>query len=81
MPKLVRFVIVNTLIGVLIGWFVAAGVIYFNVFDFGYVVMHSQSKGIAIFILALSFGVTFGFGFLTTAILLMPTDKDEFDRL
>lgn len=81
MPKLVRFVIVNTLIGVVIGWFVAAGVIYFNVFGFGDVLMHSQSKFVAIFILAMSFGVTFGFGFLTTAVLLMPTNKDEFDRL
>ena len=81
MPKLVRFVIVNTLIGVVIGWFVAAGVIYFNVFGFGDVLMHSQSKLVAIFILAMSFGVTFGFGFLTTAVLLMPTNKDEFDRL
>ena len=81
MPKLVRFVIVNSLIGVLIGWFVAAGVVYFNVFGFGDVLMHSQSRLVAVFILAMSFGTTFGFGFLTTAILLLPEDKDEFDRM
>jgi hypothetical protein len=81
MPKLVRFVIVNSLIGVLIGWLVAAALIWFDVLGFGDILLRSDSKIAAIFMLGVSFGVTFGFAYLTTAILLMPTRKDDFDRL
>ncbi len=31
--------------------------------------------------MAVSFGVTFAFAYLTTALLLLPTDKDDFERL
>ncbi|MFP1633570.1 hypothetical protein ACLB6G_17705 [Zhengella sp. ZM62] len=81
MPKLVRFVIVNSAIGILIGWAVAFAVVWFNIGGFGDRFLHSQDKPIIALIMALSFGVTFGFAFLTTAVLLLPTDKDDFDRL
>lgn len=81
LPKLVRFVIVNSLIGVVIGWLVAAGLIWFNVGGFGEIVLHSRQRGVALFILAMSFGVTFGFAFLATAVILLPRDKDRFDRM
>jgi hypothetical protein len=81
MPKLVRFVIVNSAAGVVIGWLVAAGLIWFNVGGFGELVWHSTQRGVALFILALSFGVTFAFAFLATALILLPGDKDHFDRL
>ena len=38
-------------------------------------------RDVAVFILAMSFGVTFGFAFLATAVILLPRDKDEFDRV
>ncbi len=81
MPKLIRFVIVNSLIGVLIGWLVAAGLIWFNVGGFGELVMHSSQRAAALFILGMSFGVTFGFAFLATALILLPRDKDGFDKI
>jgi len=81
LPKLVRFVLVNSLIGVVIGWLVAAGLIWFNVGGFGELVWHSRQRGIALFILAMSFGVTFGFAFLATAVILLPRDKDTFDKI
>ena len=89
LPKLIRFFTgafrkpreVNSLIGVLIGWLVAAGLIWFNVGGFGQLVMHSSQRDVAVFILAMSFGVTFGFAFLATAVILLPRDKDEFDRV
>jgi len=81
MPKLVRFVLTNSAIGIVIGWIVAAGLVWFNIGGFGDRFAHSHDKPTIIFILALSFGVTFGFAYLTTAVLLMPSDKDNFDRL
>ena len=80
LPKLVRFVMINSLIGILIGWAVAFGV-WFNIAGFGDRFFQSHDKPIIAFILAMSFGITFGFGYLTTAVLLLPTDKDDFDRL
>jgi hypothetical protein len=81
MPKLIRFVIVNSAIGVVIGWLVAAGLIWFNIGGFGELVWRSQQRTVALFILALSFGVTFGFAYLTTAVMLLPRDKDQFDKI
>ena len=82
-PRLIRFVVVNSAIGVLIGWLVAAGLIWFNVGGFGELVWHSSQRGVALFILAMSFGVTFAFAFafLATALMLLPGDKDRFDRV
>lgn len=81
LPKLVRFVLANSLIGVIIGWLVAAGLIWFNVGGFGELVWHSRQRTVALFILAMSFGVTFGFAFLATAVILLPRDKDTFDKV
>lgn len=80
-PKLIRFVLINSAIGVLIGWLVAAGVVYFNINGFGDLVLGSSSRVAAIFILLMSFGSTFGFAVMATAVMLMPVDKDEFDKL
>ena len=80
-PKLVRFVIVNSATGILIGWLVAAGLIWFNIGGFGELVWHSRQRVVALFILGISFGVTFGFAFLATALMLLPGDKDRFDRI
>ncbi|WP_187972086.1 hypothetical protein [Aquibium microcysteis] len=80
-PRLIRFVVVNSAAGVVIGWLVAAGLIWFNVGGFGELVWHSSQRGVALFILALSFGVTFAFAFLATALMLLPGDKDHFDRV
>ncbi len=81
MPKLIRFVLVNTALGVLIGWAVAAAVVYFNINGFGDLIWRSSSRTAALFILLVSFGSTFGFAVMATAVMLMPTDKDEFDKL
>ena len=81
MPKLIRFVLLNTALGVLIGWFVAAAVVYFNINGFGDLIWRSSNFVAAIFILLVSFGSTFGFAVMATAVMLMPVDKDEFDKL
>lgn len=81
MPKLIRFIIINSTIGILLGWAICAAMLYLNVSGIGELFMRSQQKMTVLVILALSFGVTFGFGYLTTAIMLLPTDKDEFEKL
>ncbi len=81
MPKLIRFLIINTAFGILIGWLIAAAVLYFNINGFGDLVLHSSSRVVAFFILFNSFGFTFGFAVMASAVMLMPRDKDEFDKL
>lgn len=79
-PKLVRFVIVNSAVGVAIGWLIAAAFIIFNVGGIGALYMKSDHQIAATAIIMLSSGLTFGFGYLATAVMLLPTDKDDFDR-
>ena len=81
MPKLVRFVVVNASIGVLIGWAIAAALLWMNIGGLGDLYAHSDSKPVILALLGMSFGVTFGFAYLSTAVMLMPTGKDDFDRL
>lgn len=81
MPKLVRFVLVNSLIGMVIGWVFAAALIHWNVGHLGELFAHTDAKWAVVALMALTFGTTFAFAFLATAVMLMPTRKDDFDRL
>ena len=65
----------------MIGWLVAAALIYFNIANLGNLMWNTDHKVAAIAILGLSFGTTFGFGYLATAVLLLPYNKDDFDRI
>jgi hypothetical protein len=80
-PKLIRFVVVNSLIGIAIGFAVAFGLVWFNINGLGDMFARSDSKAIVALILGASFGSTFGFAYVTTAVLLLPTDKDDFDKI
>ena len=81
MPKLVRFVMINSAIGIFIGWAIAAALLWFNISGLGDMYMRSDVKPIILALMGMSFGVTFGFAYLATAVMLMPTNKDEFDEL
>lgn len=81
LPKLIRFVIVNSSIGMVIGWLIAAGLVWFNIGGFGDRFANAEYKLPVLFLLAGSFGVTFGFAFLTTSVPLLPTRKDDFDKM
>ena len=81
MPKLIRFVVLNSIIGILIGWAIAAALLWMNVSGLGDMFVRSDSKPVILALLGMSFGVTFGFAYLSTAVMLMPTGKDDFDRL
>lgn len=77
MPKLIRFVIVNASFGVFVGWLIAAAVVYYNLNGFGDLVLGSKSRITAFFILFVSFGSTFGFAVLATAIMLIPVQEQN----
>ncbi|MCI5077151.1 hypothetical protein [Oricola sp.] len=81
MPKLVRFVLINSIIGIAIGWLIAAGMVHFNIGNLGELIAHTDHKAAAIALLGLTFGITFGFAYLATAVMLIPTGKDDFDKL
>ena len=81
MPKLIRFVVLNSIIGILIGWAIAAALLWMNVSGLGDMFVRSDSKPVILALLGMSFGVTFGFAYLSTAVMLMPTGKDDFDQL
>lgn len=81
MPKLIRFVVFNSIVGILIGWAIAAALLWMNVSGLGDMFVRSDSKPVILALLGMSFGVTFGFAYLSTAVMLMPTGKDDFDRL
>ena len=81
MPKLIRFVVINSAIGILIGWGVAALLIWNNIGGLGNLYANASNKLAVIALMGMSFGVTFGFGYLSTAVLLIPDRKDDFDRM
>ncbi|WP_306118636.1 MULTISPECIES: hypothetical protein [unclassified Roseitalea] len=80
-PKLIRFVALNSAIGIMIGWAIAGALLWMNVSGLGDMFMQSDAKPVVLALLGMSFGVTFGFAYLSTAVMLMPTRKDDFDRL
>lgn len=81
MPKLIRFVVLNAAIGIVIGWAIAAALLWMNVSGLGDMYAHSDAKPLILALLGMSFGVTFGFAYLSTAVMLLPASKDDFDRL
>ena len=81
MPKLIRFVVLNAAIGIVIGWAIAAALLWMNVSGLGDMYAHSDAKPLILALLGMSFGVTFGFAYLSTAVMLLPTSKDDFDQL
>ncbi|MEN0000920.1 MAG: hypothetical protein AAF940_08545, partial [Pseudomonadota bacterium] len=67
--------------GIAIGWFIAAALLFTDVGGLGGLYARSDVKPQILATLGMSFGTTFGFGYLATAVMLLPTDKDEFDKV
>ena len=83
MPKLIRFVVVNSAIGILIGWAVAIALFALNINGLGemFFKLETGNQFALAGLMAIMFGSTFGFGYLATAVWMIPTDKGEFDKL
>ncbi|MEF2073867.1 hypothetical protein [Consotaella aegiceratis] len=81
MPKLIRFVLKNSVIGVLFGWGVAAALLYFDIGGMGSRVGRASDPIPPLVMLGMGFGVTFGFGYLATSVWFLPWDQESFDKL
>ncbi len=81
LPKLIRFVAVNSLIGIVIGWLIVAALSGSTSVASATGSIMRKTRWQSYFLLAGSFGATFGFAYLTTSVLLLPTDKDDFDKV
>ena len=55
--------------------------VHFNIGNLGELISHTDHKVAAVALLGLTFGITFGFAYLATAVMLIPTSKDDFDKL
>ena len=79
LPNWARFALANLLIGTVLGWLCAAVVLVFDINGIGSLVMGAPYWGLALPAMVFFFGKTFGVGYLTTAILMLPTPESEFD--
>lgn len=70
----------NLLIGTVIGWLFVGAVLVFDINGLGSLVMEADYRGLALFMMLFFFGKTFGFGYLTTAILMLPTAVSACDQ-
>ncbi|NER08480.1 MAG: hypothetical protein F6K17_41075 [Okeania sp. SIO3C4] len=64
-----------------LGWIFAAMLLILNIGGTGELFMRSDAKLVIGFLLALSSGITFGFAYLATAVMLLPKDKRDFDKI
>jgi hypothetical protein len=70
MPPLIRFLLKWTAIGALAGWLMMAALILFDVGGIGGLLARSSNLALALFIMAMSFAVTFSQVTVLAAVLL-----------
>ncbi|MYZ47093.1 hypothetical protein [Propylenella binzhouense] len=71
MPRLVRFLILNCLLGCLAGWALMAALLALDSGGIARVVLASAQPALPIGMLAAAFAVTFGSAAMATGVLLM----------
>ncbi|MEM0898658.1 MAG: hypothetical protein AAGI92_01750 [Pseudomonadota bacterium] len=81
LPKLIRFVVSNAVIGLALGWFIVFCTIYFDFGRMGTLFANSDHQSAVIALLMISFGSTFSAAYVATAVILIPRDEDEFNKL
>ncbi len=70
--RLLRFLAVNALIGIVVGWVLLAALILLDVARLGQLLWASEDRVTTIILAAAGFGVTFGSLAMGTAIFLLP---------
>ncbi len=70
--RLLRFLAVNALIGIAVGWLLLAALILLDVARLGQLLWASEDRITTIILAAAGFGVTFGSLAMGTAIFLLP---------
>ncbi len=74
MPPLIRFILKWTLVGVVAGLAFMGAIVLFDVGEVGTRLAHSSNAGLATFIMAASFAVTFA----QLSVFLAVTLRDDF---
>ncbi len=72
--RLLLFLARNCALGILVGWGVLAGLLYFDVAGFGTVLLNAADRWLALLMAAAGFAVTFGSLAMGTAIFLLPKE-------
>ncbi len=72
--RLLLFLGRNCVLGILVGWSVLAGLLYFDVAGFGTVLFSAADRWLALGMAAAGFAVTFGSLAMGTAIFLLPRE-------
>lgn len=74
LPILIRFLILNALIGVAIGWGLVAGLLWLDAGGLGTLVLRSDSPILAVAVLGVFFSITFGSVAMGTAVMTQLRD-------
>ncbi len=72
--RLLFFLARNCVLGILVGWTVLAGFLYFDIAGFGTVLLNAADRWLALVMAAAGFAITFGSLAMGTAIFLLPKE-------
>ena len=73
-----KLLLKSCLCGVAIGWVFLAVILYFNIGNFGKIILGSSDAILATFLLAVGFGITFGNAAMGYAVMtLLKRTKDD----
>ncbi len=76
LPRLVRFLLLHTAIGIGAGWLLLALLLWTDVNGVGSLIWRSDSAALAVAMLAAGFAITFGGAAAAAAIMMMRFEKD-----
>ncbi len=71
LPRLIRFLLRNCLLGIAVGWGVLLALLLGDAFGLGSLVLTSPWRGTALFLLFAGFAITFGSLAMGTAVFLV----------
>ena len=77
MSDFVRFFVVNSLLGVLVGWLFAAAILLTDTGGLGALYISSNEKLLVLAVIFGSSGINFGFLYPATAALLRTEETDK----
>lgn len=76
MTMLNKLLLCSACKGIAFGWVLLAVLLIGNVGGMGDVILHSSSTPLAVFLLMVGFGITFGSSAIGRAVMSIPSKKD-----
>jgi hypothetical protein len=77
LPQLVRFLLLHAAIGIGAGWLLLALLLWTDVNGVGTLIWTSDSRVLAVAMLAAGFAITFGGAAAAAAVMMMRFENDE----